>query len=88
MKTKSIKQIYAQADRIIDGMANASWDGKEYENHANLVQRIEKVADICDNYVNNIYRYFGVDSLTCSASVANEIFIKQTPTQVYTGNNN
>lgn len=88
MKTKSAKEIYAQADRIIDGMAVSSWNGKEYENHDYLVQRLEKVADICDKYVNNIYRYFGVDSLTCSASVANRIYIKQMPAQVYTGGNN
>lgn len=46
MKTKSAKQIYAQADRIMDGMAFASWNGKEYVRHANLVARLEKITSL------------------------------------------
>ena len=85
MKTKSAKEIYAQADRIMDGMAVASWTGKEYVRHTNLVARMQNVSSICKKYVDNIYKYFGVDGLTCGASVANEIFIKQMPVAVYTG---
>lgn len=85
MKTKSAKEIYAQSDRVLQGLAVASWNGKDYENHAYLVARLEKVGGICKKYVDNIYKHFGVDGVTCGAKVANEIFIKQMPSRVYTG---
>lgn len=85
MKTKSAKEIYAQADRIIDGMAVASWTGREYVKHTNLVARMQKVSSICKKYADNIYKHFGVDGVTCGAKVANEIFVKKMPAAVYTG---
>lgn len=88
MRTKSAKDIYAQADRVLQGLAVTSWNGKEYENHACLVARLEKVSSICKKYVDNIYKHFGVDGLTCGANVANEIYVKQMPAAVYASNNN
>lgn len=85
MKTKNAKQIYAQTDRIMDGLAIASWNEKEYVSHANLVARLEKVAGICKRYVDNIYKHFGVDGVTCGAKVANELYIKQITKSVYMG---
>lgn len=85
MKTKSAEQIRKQGLHLMDVLACNSWNGKEYENHSDLVQRLEKIANICDRYVYNIYKYFGVDGVTCGANVANELYIRRVSLSVYTG---
>ena len=56
---KSAKQIQQQAQRIIDAAALASWNGKEYERHAELCARLDRVSAISDRYIKNICDYFG-----------------------------
>lgn len=81
MRTKTPQQIYEQARRIFDAIAYSCWDGEKYIRTDKMCARLDKVHDITERYINNIYDYHvGVGNRKgLSTEESNRIFHLPTP---------
>lgn len=86
-RAKTPKQIYKQAMRIVQAIAEKHWNGKIYLNREDMCAKMDKITATYRSYVANIYNYNGVDEYKSSAEESNRIWnFAKTPVSIYTKN--
>ncbi len=87
MRTKTPHQINEQARRLMKTLANASWNGREYAD-AKCNRRFERVFDVSEEYIKNIFNHLGLDERNCDKATSNRIYyLAATPASIYTKQN-
>ena len=83
MKTKNCQQIYQQEERIFFAIAYSHWDGKKYVRNSEMIKRIERIKEIRERYIDNIYNYHANGHKGLSTEESNRIYYIQTPISIY-----
>ncbi len=78
-RRKSLKDIYEQADRILDEVARRGWNGREYS--AETHRRLDRLSGILDRYAANGSKYFG----KTEGNTTNAEYNTPLPRRVYMG---
>ena len=77
-RKKSLKEIYAQADRLTDEAALRGWNGREYS--AQSQKRLDRIDNIVKRYDKNVAKHFGRNNY-----VSNEQFATPLSRRTYMG---
>ena len=91
MRTKTPKQINEQTLRLMKAISIRHWNGKEYEEHAEMLYKLKNIMKTCWCYIDNIYAANGIKNRhkTNDTAKCNDIWLNAaTPVSIYAKNVN
>lgn len=85
-RTKTPEQISNQCNTLMHRTALKHWDGKQYQDHAQMMSKLDFIRSTAWRYIDNIYNINGMDKKGQQTQTAksNEIWHNAaTPCEIY-----